>query len=392
MGGRTGRRNSRRLLRAALAALLVLGAAAAWLAWRHVRRAPEPLPDAVYLTDTGQLRREMLALEHRIPEESTMREYERANMFTARGDYGAALGSLRAVAAAAPVPAVFNNMGVLYARIGDPLNAREAYRQALRREPGYEATRANMARLEIPGPEQGQPSVTQEVEPNNSPLDPNTIAVGATVGGTAGDPADKDCFRFQAPGGPRDILEIAIENRSKTLIPALRLLDSGRRYLAWTKAAAPGANLSHRFSPEPGAMVYVEVWGHEASLGAYSVRAQALKSFDEHEPNEDVLRARPIPFGADVEAAIMDERDNDCFEFESPHAGRVSVRVENRSTTLIPSLGVFGADRRLIEFAPRVERAGLGLTYEFEAMAGRRYYLQLWGQSGSTGQYTLTIR
>ena len=80
----------------------------------------------------------------------------------------------------------------------------------------------------------------------------------------------------------------------------------------------------------------------------------------------------------------MDARDNDCFEFESPRAGRVSVRVENRSTTLIPSLGVFGPDRRLIEFAPRVERAGADLTYEFEAMAGRRYYLQVWGRNGST--------
>ena len=55
----------------------------------------------------------------------------------------------------------------------------------------------------------------------------------------------------------------------------------------------PGASLSHRFSPEPGSVAYVEVWGHEASLGAYAIRAQTLKSFDEHEPNEDVLHAAP---------------------------------------------------------------------------------------------------
>ncbi len=391
--GRTRRRRPPRHWPAALAVVLALGAAAAgWLAFRHMRRAPGPPPgDAVFLADAAQLRREMLALEHRMPDEGAAREYERALALASRGDSAAALASLRAVAAAAPVPAVFNNLGVLYARIGDPLNARHAWREALRLDPGYTAARANLARLKIPGSE-AQPPVSQEMEPNNSPLNANTIAMGATVGGATGDPGDKDCFRFRTPGGPRDIVEIAIENRSKALVPALRVLDSDRRYMDWAKAAAPGANLSHRFSPEPGSVVYVEVWGHEATLGAYGIRAQALASFDRYEPNEDVLRARPIAFGGSVEAGIMDARDNDCFEFESPRAGRVSIRVENRSTTLVPSLGLFGPDRRLMEFAPPAERAGAGLNHEFEAMAGRRYYLQLWGRNGTAGQYTLTTK
>jgi hypothetical protein len=138
-------------------------------------------------------------------------------------------------------------------------------------------------------------------------------------------------------------------------------------------------------------VAYVEVWGYEASVGAYAIRAQPLKSFDEHEPNEDVLRARRIAFGATVEATIMDARDNDCFEFECPREGRVSIRVENRSTGLVPSLGVFGPDRGLIEVAPPVNRVGAGLTYEFDATGGRRYYLQIWGRGGTTGRYALSV-
>ena len=231
---------------------------------------------------------------------------------------------MQGVVAAAPVPAVYNNLGVLYANVGDLLNAREAFRAALSRDPGYGPARANLAGLKFPGLAADQP-VTQEVEPNNSPVQPNVIALGLRVAAAVENQGDKDCFRFQAPPRPRDIVEIRVENRSKTLVAALQLFDADRRYMTAAKAAGKGADLIYRFSPAPDAVYFVEVWGEE-STSARMGFGQAAQGYDAYEPNDDLPHAGRIGAPGTLEAGIMDARDKDYYEFESPRSGAVAVQ------------------------------------------------------------------
>src|SRR5262249_27755781 len=65
-----------------------------------------------------------------------------------RQQYERALEALGKVPANARVPAVWNDLGVVYEKLGDVANARAAYQSALAKDPALAEARANLARLE----------------------------------------------------------------------------------------------------------------------------------------------------------------------------------------------------------------------------------------------------
>src|SRR5579871_4864412 len=103
-----------------------------------------------------------------------------ANERVAAKDYSNAVGMLEQVVKVAGVPAVYNNLGVLYAEVNDRPRSINAFREALARDMDYQPVRLNLDRLkEIMA--LGAEPVSREVESNNNPGLANIIAIGKPV-------------------------------------------------------------------------------------------------------------------------------------------------------------------------------------------------------------------
>jgi tetratricopeptide (TPR) repeat protein len=373
-------------LRLTLCVLAMLGAASC----RNSRQESGPL--ASYVTDPAVIRYEFRHFAGREPEPKVLAEIESAGKAARSADYRGALATLSGMAPNAPVPAVYANLGILYAAVNDPLNAREAFQKALRRDPSYRAARDGLDRLKAAGIDEDLP-VTQEIEPNNSLLRANRIALEATVSGEVAADGDVDAFRFVSPPKPRDVLEISIVNRSTTLVPTLRIFDSDQRFVLWNKEATrQGSNAAQFFAPGSSATYYVEVWGQNRTAGAYAIRVRALKAYDGYEPNDDIAHPAAIEPGATLDAGIMDARDTDYYRFTSPRTGTATVRIENHSATLLPAVTIYGPDLRLTGFGPEVRDAGAGLTHSFAITAGEARFVQVWSRGASSGRYSISVK
>jgi hypothetical protein len=189
------------------------------------------------------------------------------------------------------------------------------------------------------------------------------------------------------------VLEIRIENRSKTLAPGLAVLDADKRFIGWGKDTRdPGASVVQYLAPDPNSIIYLQIWGHKDTQGEYVLMVRAMKAFDAYEPNDDIYSSPKLALGQTIEASIMDERDTDYFSFVGPRTGQVQIELENRSATLIPALSTYAPDRRFAGFGPEVRTAGTGLKHSLAVDEGRTYFLQVWAQANSRGAYRLTVR
>jgi hypothetical protein len=359
----------------------------------RIRR--EAMPDRLpgYLDSSAMLEQEFSRFHGRmLRDANVVEQFNLAAKLVTAHDYRGAIATLEPIAAQAAVPVVFNNLGVLYEHTGDRARAINAFREALARDAGYQPVRLNLQRLKNYTIGAAEP-VTHEVEPNNNYLLANVVRLDGPVEAAIGGMNDEDYFRFTAPPAPRDRVEIRIENRSKTLIPALGLLDVDRRYVLWEKAYGErGANLAQYLSPAPNTTWYLQVWGFKDTAGDYILTVHPMHAFDAYEPNDDLFNATTLPPGQTIEANIMDERDTDFYTFVSARNGRMTVQLENRSSTLLPALSLYAGDRRFMGFGPDVRAAGAGLKHSFAVEDGRTYYVQVWSQANSSGAYALTLK
>lgn len=73
---------------------------------------------------------------------------EQALDLTAKGDYRASIPLYQKAVSAAPVPSLYNNLGVAYANTGNSQEARVALREALKTSPDYKEAKRNLAAME----------------------------------------------------------------------------------------------------------------------------------------------------------------------------------------------------------------------------------------------------
>ena len=131
--------------------------------------------------------------------------------------------------------------------------------------------------------------------------------------------------------------------------------------------------------------------GYGSSAGAYTLLVRPLKAFDNYEPNDDIYHAPRITLGTTIMAGIMDADDTDYYSFVSPRTGTVSVRITNRSTTLIPALSTFDPDMRSSGFGPDVRTPGGDLRHTMEVQQNQIYFIQVWSQANTAGNYSLLV-
>ena len=318
--------------------------------------------------------------------------FEQAGQRVRVRDYSNAVGLLEQVSKVAAVPVVFNDLGVLYAELNDKSRAINAFREALARDMDYQPVRVNLDRLKDVMALGADP-VSREVESNNSMPLANIIAPGKAVEGEIEAGVDDvDFFRVTTPPPPRDLIAIVITNHSTKLAPVLKLFDEERRITNWGKIVREaGSNLRQTVALPPSTTVYLQVSGYGASAGAYTLLVQPQKAFDNYEPNDDIYHAARITPGTAIMAGIMDADDTDYYSFVSPRTGTVSILITNRSTTLIPALSTFDPDMRSSGFGPDVRKPGLHLRHTMEVQANQTYFIQVWSQANTSGDYSLLV-
>jgi hypothetical protein len=329
---------------------------------------------------------------HALDSKDLAADFDAATQSMKQHDYSGAAQSLEDVVKQAPVPAVFNNLGLVYVALNDRGHAVNAFREALSRDIEYPQVRQNLDRLKEISLANATP-LTQEIEPNNTLQLTNIIATGKLVDGEImPSVGDVDWYKVTTPGVPRDLLRIELTPKTPKLEPMLRVFDGDKRLLEWAKGKdAPGKPLSWIAAPPPNSTVYLEVSAANDTAGLYQIKVTPLKAFDASEPNDDIYNARAISLGADLDSAIMDRADTDFYSFEARSTGNVRILIRNRSRTLIPALSTFGPDLRTRGFGTQVRTPGANLEHSLAVEAGKKYFLQVWSQANTAGDYTLHV-
>jgi len=244
-------------------------------------------------------------------------------------------------------------------------------------------------------PVTGNPAgAARELEPNNTPALANLMAAGKQLDGEIEASVDDvDFFRITTPPAPRDIFSIEITNRSAKLAPVLKVFDAQQVVTDLGKTMREaGGNLQQTIAPAPNTELYLQVSGYGGSAGGYTLLVRPTRAFDAYEPNDDIFHAPLVAFGSAVSAGIMDADDTDYFSFVSPRSGSVILILTNRSKTLIPALSTFYPDRRSSGFGPDVTTPGSNLRHTLAVKANETYFIQIWSQRNTAGEYSFIIQ
>jgi hypothetical protein len=319
-------------------------------------------------------------------------KFKDAAAMTQRREYANAAALLETAARQASLPVLFNNLGVLYAEMNDRGRAVHAFYEGLARDGSYVPVRNNIERYKALIKDAADP-LSREIEPNDTTPLANLIALDKPVEAEiAVNTRDIDTFRFNAPPPPRDILAVEFSNRSASLLPVVLLYDSDDRTIdLGAPETTPGSSFTRYFSVAPNTPLYLRLSGTRDTGGAYFLTIKPMKAYDSYEPNDDIFSARSVAIGTAVEANIMDAQDTDYYSFLATRTGTVTIDVRNRSTTLIPALSTFHPDRRSSGFGPDVRTPGADLHHRLDVQQGQIYFLQVWSQSSSSGDYTLSL-
>ena len=100
------------------------------------------------------------------------RQIEQAVAAATEGKHEESIQLFEKIAAKAPLPAIYTNLGVEYAKINKPEAAQAAFGKALEKDPGYQAARENNSLLaKVPAPDEtAQPGPIDAVTVEKSPL------------------------------------------------------------------------------------------------------------------------------------------------------------------------------------------------------------------------------
>lgn len=107
-------------------------------------------------------------------------------------------------------------------------------------------------------------------EPNDDILSATRIDLGQTVEANIMDADDTDYYSFR--GSESGTVTITIQNRSKTLVPALTTFTPEMANNGFGPTlSVPGSNLHFSMKVEPGKTYYIQVWSRSKTAGNYSL-------------------------------------------------------------------------------------------------------------------------
>ena len=306
-------------------------------------------------------------------------QFEQGRVLAQAGQYAEAKAVFEKLSPAVKSAAVYNNLAVVNAALGDDAAALTNVQQALQLEPTNDAVRQNLDLLA---------RVVKEQTANSTILTAAPIELGRNVDSRMATEKDSDFFAFTAPAGPRDIVRVHVENKSTTLAPDLLLFGENRAELGREYTTTRGANVTMSLVTIPGAKYFAQVrpWG---GSGEYTLTASPQKAFDRYEPNDDILKPTEIGRGQDIQAGIMDAGDHDVYRF-SVSAGTVRAVFTNRSADLAPDISLYNADKVQVG-REYVTTKGANTSVQAAATAPGTWYVKVSSWSTGAGEYTLRV-
>jgi hypothetical protein len=232
-------------------------------------------------------------------------------------------------------------------------------------------------------------NTSTEHEPNDTILQANPFVVGDAVIAEVSDTKDQDYFKFRYTPQLRDKVIVTLENRSTTLRPWVKVYDKNKSEILNHYNDTYGANLEFTLSMEPESDYYLQVLPYDSS-GQYHLTVVAQQAFDRYEPNDDSFSATVIEIGQVIAANIMDHKDTDWYQLTAISSEEVTLRMENRSTTLRPWVKVY--DKNKSEILNHYnDTYGADLEFAFKAEPGSSYYVRILSYD-SHGEYQLSVR
>jgi hypothetical protein len=239
-----------------------------------------------------------------------------------------------------------------------------------------------------PAPE-APPAPAITVAPGKTLDQATATTMGTAVAGEIVTGGTSNFYRFDNPLKQRDIVRVRLENKSATLRPSMKLFNNDRSSLASKYDMTPGASVEQLVSLSPGQAIYVEVEPY-GSAGPYHVSATPLRAYDVNEPNDDQLTPTALPVGQTIDGSIMDEGDHDWFRVTGAQTAKVTVVLDNQSSTLKPNVRIYSATK-----SQKLERydgtPGAGLDFVADVEAGKDFYVHVLPY-GSMGKYKLSIK
>lgn len=231
-------------------------------------------------------------------DEVLKREIERGINLVKGGLYQEAIPILRQIAEQAGLPAVYNNLGGLYAITGKYDNARETYSKAIQEDPENQTVHLNLALLEervgnidrakqhfekakdMKAARQLSRQISKnieqgliEAEPNNDMYSPNIIPLDKWVDGAVSSRSDADYFTITTPEKYRDIVKIVLQNGTTVLKPHLGVYYENKQRQGGTSPndyqVTSGQNVEYSFSAQPNSVHFIQVKSLDGNSGAY---------------------------------------------------------------------------------------------------------------------------
>jgi hypothetical protein len=122
----------------------------------------------------------------------------------------------------------------------------------------------------------------------------------------------------------------------------------------------------------------------------------SVKDGAEQEPNNTIPQANVAEMGATIVGEINPPDDVDFFKFQYRDAKKrrdiIVVHLENRSTTLRPSLVLYNEDKSLARDWTAANAAGANLEFSFSAEPEKTYFVGVGSYSHeSAGAYALSL-
>lgn len=270
----------------------------------------------------------------------------------------------------------------------------QALRNASDEVTAFEQQIAQLAPASAPAspvpPAPSGPGGGTEGEPNDTKNSAAELRINTRVNGEIASTEDSDHFKFSSGKPVRDRVIAKLENRSETLRPHLTLFGPDKAQMQEAYNGTPGADTELAFIAEPS-QVYILKVNPYGTVGAYTLSVVPQNAFDRFEPNDDPARHPPTPItpGNSIDANILDAQDDDWYVLKAAPGNTLRLKLENRSTTLRPSVIVYNAHRSQLH-NPYDGTPGASLDFSFDTSPGATYYFRV-SPYGTHGAYRLTL-
>jgi len=190
-------------------------------------------------------------------------------------------------------------------------------------------------------------------------------------------------YKFDNQLKVRDQAIVRLEMLSPGVCPAFTILDEDGKEIVSDKDSTPGAAIQRTVAVQPNKPISVRVGTTPYCPGQGKVAEARFKlsmvqqgAFDRFEANDTGLEATPMKAGEKVAANIMDKEDVDWYRVAGTASGRLTLQLENRSSTLSPIVVLYNKNKSE-QLRKHDDTPGANLVFPVEVEPGSDFYVSV---------------